>query len=230
MTVGSVLARGIGKSPRGLTKRMGVVAFVACGGCRLRQRRTTGSPTGLRRRTATSSTRPTSAPRLSRGWPPIRTRSGTPVMGGTLQDRRAAQTSPRLPTRRASTRRSRFGLERTYTRQLVSYPASTDLHHRRRSLVPDAASEHADGELRWPDLYLPSPLGLDVEHHAAAAGDLAGLPARHPPQLRSDACARTATPATTSRRSWASRRSAPRSRTRTRRRAPPLARRSSTTA
>ena len=186
-----------------------------------------GRPRALRRAT-TSSTRATSTPRTSRGWPPTRTRAARRSWAARSRSR-GAPTSRRRPTRRVSTRRSATRSSAPTPASWCRTPQSTDLT-KAETRRPRRRGEHAHGQLRRPDVHLHAALGVDVEHDAAATGDR-----RRTSSAASCATAirrlrRTATPGTTSRRSRASRRSAPRSRTPARRRAPPLARRSSTTA
>jgi peptide/nickel transport system substrate-binding protein len=64
--------------------------------------------------------------------------SGTPVMGGTLKIEGSSDLSAAADPQ-GEYETTGFGLERTYTRQLVEYPSSSDFN-KAVSLVPDAAS------------------------------------------------------------------------------------------
>src|ERR1700693_585197 len=84
MTVGSVLARGVGKSPRGLLRRMGVVrstalAAVACGSAS-----TTGSPSASPQ--GSDLFNPANFSTSTVSWlANNQNATGQPVMGGTLK-------------------------------------------------------------------------------------------------------------------------------------------------
>src|SRR5580704_9008821 len=136
MTFGSVLARGVGKSPRGFSKRITVLGFTAavvaaCG---------SSSPTG----TPSSSTggdlfNPTNFNTSTVSWLAAnQNASGTPVQGGTLKVEGSSDLSAAADPQ-AEYETTAFGLERAYTRQLVEYPSSSTFNTA-VSLVPDAAS------------------------------------------------------------------------------------------
>jgi ABC-type transport system substrate-binding protein len=136
MTVGNVLARGVGRTPRGFTKRITFVgvaamAVVACGG-------TSGGGTP----SASGGSdlfNPANFNTSTVSWlASNQNASGTPVMGGTLKVEGSTDLSAAADPQ-AEYETIAFGLERTYTRQLVSYPASSDFN-KAVSLVPDAAS------------------------------------------------------------------------------------------
>jgi ABC-type transport system substrate-binding protein len=136
MTFGSVLARGVGKSPRGFSKRITVLGFTAavvaaCG---------SSSPTG----TPSSSTggdlfNPTNFNTSTVSWLAAnQNASGTPVQGGTLKVEGSTDLSAAADPQ-AEYETTAFGLERAYTRQLVEYPSSSDFN-KAVSLVADAAA------------------------------------------------------------------------------------------
>jgi ABC-type transport system substrate-binding protein len=137
MTVGTALARGVGNSPRGITKRVGFVAFaavavVACGSTSSTTN-PTATPQGNVLFNATSFNTST-VPWLSAN----QNGSGTPVMGGTLKIEGSSDLSAAADPQ-AEYETTAFGLERAYTRQLVSYPAATNFN-KAVTLVPDAAA------------------------------------------------------------------------------------------
>src|ERR1022692_898611 len=125
MTLGSVLARGAGESPRGLTKRIGfvgvaAVAVVACGS-------TSSSPTASGSG-ASDLFNPANFNTSTVSWLGAnQNASGTPVMGGTLKIEGSTDLSAAADPQ-AEYETIAFGLERTYTRQLVSYPASSNFN------------------------------------------------------------------------------------------------------
>jgi ABC-type transport system substrate-binding protein len=137
MTVGSVLARGVGKSPRGLTKRMGVVGIAALAAVACGSASTTGSPTASSQNTDLFNPANFSTSTVS--WlANNQNATGTPVMGGTLKVEGSTDLSAAADPQ-AEYETIAFGLERTYTRQLVSYPSSSTFNTG-VSLVADAAS------------------------------------------------------------------------------------------
>src|ERR1022692_2388848 len=137
MTVGSVLARGAGKSPRGLTKRMGVVGIAALAAVACGSASTTGSPTASS--TSTDLFNPANFSTSTVSWLGAnQNASGTPVMGGTLKVEGSTDLSAAADPQ-GEYETIAFGLERTYTRQLVSYPASSNFN-KAVSLAPDAAT------------------------------------------------------------------------------------------
>jgi ABC-type transport system substrate-binding protein len=136
MTVGNVLARGVGRTPRGITKRItfvgvAAIAVVACGG-------TSGGGTP----SASGGSdlfNPTNFNTSTVSWLAAnQNASGTPVMGGTLKVEGSTDLSAAADPQ-AEYETTAFGLERAYTRQLVEYPSSSDFN-KAVSLVPDAAS------------------------------------------------------------------------------------------
>jgi ABC-type transport system substrate-binding protein len=136
MTVGNVLARGVGKTPRGFTKRItfvgvAAIAVVACGG-------TSGGGTPS---TSGGSDlfNPANFNTSTVSWlASNQNASGTPVQGGTLKVEGSTDLSAAADPQ-AEYETIAFGLERAYTRQLMSYPTSSDFN-KAVSLVPDAAS------------------------------------------------------------------------------------------
>ena len=131
------LSRSVGKTPRSLAKRFGVVAFAsvavaACGSG-------TSSPSSSGTTSGTDLFNPANFSTSTVSWLKAnQNATGQPVMGGTLKlegstDLSAAADPQGEYETIADT------LERAYTRQLVSYPSSTDLS-KAESLVPDAAS------------------------------------------------------------------------------------------
>jgi ABC-type transport system substrate-binding protein len=137
MTVGSVLARGAGKSPRGLTKRMGVVAFVAVAVAACGSGTTGTSPSG-----STSGTNvfdPTNFDTAHVSWLAAnQNASGTPVKGGTLLIEGSADLGA-FGDPQGEYETQGYGVMRTYARTLVTYPASSTLL-KAESIVPDAAA------------------------------------------------------------------------------------------
>ena len=188
MTVGSVLARGVGKSPRGLTKRIGVVGIRRACGRRLRQRQHDGIANRF-----VAGHRPLQPGQLQHldglvAGLPTRTRPARRCMGGTLKVEGSTDLSAAADPQ-GEYETIAFGLERDVHAPagLVSLVERPSTRRCRSSLTLRSAmpTVSSDG-LTYT---FTSALGPDVEHHAAAAGDLAGLPARHPAQLRSHACA-----------------------------------------
>jgi len=137
MTLGSAVARGVGRSPRGISKRIGVVgvaamAVVACGS-------SSPSPTASGSGQGNSLFNPTNFNTSTVSWLAGNVNgSGTPVMGGTLKIEGSTDLSAAADPQ-GEYETIGFGLERAYTRQLVSYPASSDFN-KAVSLVPDAAA------------------------------------------------------------------------------------------
>jgi ABC-type transport system substrate-binding protein len=137
MTVRSVLGRGVGRSPRGFTQRVGVVAFAAvavaaCGSG------STG-PTASGSTTGSDLFNPTNFDTSTVSWLAGNANTGgTPVMGGTLKIEGSSDLSAAADPQ-AEYETTGFGLERAYTRQLVEYPASTNFN-KAVTLQPDAAS------------------------------------------------------------------------------------------
>jgi ABC-type transport system substrate-binding protein len=136
MTFGSVLARGAGKSPGGLAKRITVLGFAAvvvaaCG---------SSSPSGTPSGSAGSDLfNPANFNTSTVSWLAANVNgSGTPVMGGTLKIEGSTDLSAAADPQ-GEYETSGFGLERAYTRQLIEYPSSSDFN-KAVSLAPDAAS------------------------------------------------------------------------------------------
>ena len=137
MTVGSVLARGVGKSPRGLSKRMGVVGITALAAVACGSASTTGSPSASPQ--GSDLFNPANFSTSTVSWlASNQNATGQPVMGGTLKIEGSTDLSAAADPQ-AEYETIAFGLERTYTRQLVEYPASSTFNTA-VSLVPDAAS------------------------------------------------------------------------------------------
>jgi ABC-type transport system substrate-binding protein len=134
MTVGNVLARGVGRTPRGITKRIsfvGVAAMVvvACG--------SSTSPSGTK--SAPDYFNPTNFDTSTVPWLSANLNAGgTPVMGGTLKIEGSTDLSE-LGDPQSEYETLGYALERTYARQLVSYPTSPTFSTA-TSIVPDAAS------------------------------------------------------------------------------------------
>jgi ABC-type transport system substrate-binding protein len=136
MTVRNVLGRGVGRTPRGMTRRVGVVAFaaVAVAAC--------GS--GTTGPTASGSSgsdlfNPANFDTSTVSWLAAnQNASGAPVMGGTLKIEGSTDLSAAADPQ-GEYETVGFGLERAYTRQLVEYPASTNFN-KAVTLQPDAAS------------------------------------------------------------------------------------------
>lgn len=136
MTFGSVLARGVGKSPGGLTKRITVVGFAAVVVAACGSSSPSGTPTGP---AGSDLFNPANFNTSTVSWLAANVNgSGTPVMGGTLKIEGSSDLSA-AGDPQGEYETTGFGLERTYTRQLIEYPASSDFN-KAVSLVPDAAS------------------------------------------------------------------------------------------
>ena len=226
MAVGKVLARGMGKTPRGLTRRMGVVGIVALAAVACGSASTPGTSSGSPQ--GSDLFNPANFSTSTVSWLAAnQNASGTPVMGGTLKIEGSTDLSAAADPQ-GEYETIAFGLERTYTRQLVSYPSSSNFNTA-VSLVPDAASAmptvSSDG-LTYTFTLRSGLMWNTTPPRPVTSQDFPrGILRNCDPTL-----APNGNPVTTSRRSRASRRTARRSRTPTRRRAPPLAQRSSTTA
>jgi ABC-type transport system substrate-binding protein len=135
MTVRSVLGRGTGRSPGGMTRRVGVVAFAAVAVAACGSGSTT-APTGS---AAADLFNPTNFDTSTVSWLAAnQNASGAPVMGGTLKIEGSSDLSAAADPQ-AEYETTGFGLERAYTRQLVEYPASTNFN-KAVTLVADAAT------------------------------------------------------------------------------------------
>jgi len=136
MTFGSVLARGAGKSPGRLAKRITVLGFAgvvvaACGSSS-----PSGTPTGS---AGSDLFNPANFNTSTVSWLASNVNgSGTPVMGGTLKIEGSSDLSAAADPQ-GEYETEGYTVERGYTRQLLSYPASSDFN-KAVSLVPDAAS------------------------------------------------------------------------------------------
>jgi ABC-type transport system substrate-binding protein len=136
MTFGSVLARGAGKSPGRLAKRITVLGFAgvvvaACGSSS-----PSGTPTGS---AGSDLFNPANFNTSTVSWLASNVNgSGTPVMGGTLKIEGSSDLSAAADPQ-GEYETTGFGLERTYTRQLIEYPSSSNFN-KAVTLVPDAAS------------------------------------------------------------------------------------------
>jgi ABC-type transport system substrate-binding protein len=136
MTVGSILARGVGSTPRGLTKRVAVVGFAAVAIAACGSASTTG-PSGSTQ--GSDLFNPANFNTSTVSWlAHNQNASGTPVQGGTLQIEGSSDLSA-AGDPQGEYETIGFGLERAYTRQLVSYASSSDFN-KAVSLVPDAAT------------------------------------------------------------------------------------------
>ena len=137
MTVRSALVRGVGNSPRGFTKRVGVVAFVAVAVAACGSGSTGISPSG-----STSGSNvfdPTNFDTAHVSWLAAnQNASGTPVQGGTLLIEGSADLGA-FGDPQGEYETQGYGVMRTYARTLVTYPASSTLLTA-ESIVPDAAA------------------------------------------------------------------------------------------
>jgi len=137
MTVGTILARGVGSSPRGVTKRVAVVGFAAVAIAACGSASTTGPSSSSS--SGSDPFNPANFNTSTVSWLAAnQNASGTPVQGGTLKIEGSTDLSAAADPQ-GEYETIAFGLERTYTRQLVSYPASSDFN-KAVSLAPDAAS------------------------------------------------------------------------------------------
>jgi peptide/nickel transport system substrate-binding protein len=116
---------------------MGVVGIVALAAVACGSTSTTGSPSGSPQ--GSDLFNPANFSTSTVSWLAAnQNASGTPVMGGTLKVEGSTDLSAAADPQ-GEYETIAFGLERTYTRQLVSYPASSNFNTA-VSLVPDAAS------------------------------------------------------------------------------------------
>jgi ABC-type transport system substrate-binding protein len=137
MTVGSALARGVGRSPRGLAKRISFVGFAAVAVVACGSTSSTTSPSGSGQ--GNSLFNATNFNTSTVSWlTGNQNASGSPVLGGTLKIEGSSDLSAAADPQ-AEYETTGFGLERAYTRQLIEYPAGTDFN-KAVSLVPDAAA------------------------------------------------------------------------------------------
>src|ERR1700731_4454665 len=137
MTVGKVLARGMGKTPRGLTRRMGVVGIVALAAVACGSTSTTNSPSGSPQ--GSDLFNPANFDTSTVSWLAAnQNASGSPVMGGTLKLEGSTDLSA-AGDPQGEYETIGYPLERAYPRQLVEYPSSSNFN-KAVSLVPDAAS------------------------------------------------------------------------------------------
>jgi len=137
MTLGSVVARGVGKAPRGLTRKIGVIGVTALAVAACGSASSSGSPSASAQ--GNDLFNPANFNTSTVSWLSANVNaSGTPVMGGTLKIEGSSDLSAAADPQ-AEYETTAFGLERAYTRQLVSYAASADFN-KAVSLVPDAAS------------------------------------------------------------------------------------------
>src|ERR1700719_2503216 len=124
MTVRSVLGRGIGRSPRGMTRRVGVVAFAAVAVAACGSGTTSPTSSGT---TGSDLLNPANFDTQTVSWLAAnQNASGAPVMGGTLKVEGSTDLSA-AGDPQGEYETIAYTLERAYTRQLVSYPASSDL-------------------------------------------------------------------------------------------------------
>jgi ABC-type transport system substrate-binding protein len=137
MTVRSVLGRGVGRSPRGFTQRVGVVAFAAVAVAACGSGSTGTSPSGSS--SGADLFNPTNFDTSTVSWlSGNQNASGSPVMGGTLKIEGSSDLSAAADPQ-GEYETTGFGLERAYTRQLVEYPASANFN-KAVSLTADAAT------------------------------------------------------------------------------------------
>jgi ABC-type transport system substrate-binding protein len=135
MTVRSVLGRGIGRSPRGMTRRVGVVAFAAVAVAACGSGTSGTSPSGS---SGSDLFNPTNFDTSTVSWLSAnQNASGSPVMGGTLKIEGSTDVVTTDPQGEYET--IGYSIERAYARQLVGYPAATNFN-KAVTLVPDAAS------------------------------------------------------------------------------------------
>jgi ABC-type transport system substrate-binding protein len=134
MTVGSALVRGVGNSPRALTKRISVVAVAAMAVAACGSASSTPTSSGPLNLFDATRFNATNVPWLSANA----NSSGSPVMGGTLKVEGSTDLSA-AGDPQADYEVESFTLSRTFARQLVSYPPSTNFNTA-VSIVPDAAS------------------------------------------------------------------------------------------
>jgi|HubBroStandDraft_6_1064221.scaffolds.fasta_scaffold01216_2 ABC-type transport system substrate-binding protein len=136
MSFRSLLARHTGRTTRLHTKRIGMVAIAAvvvaaCG--------TSASSTPPGAAQSNNLFNPSSFNTSNISWLSAnQNASGSPVMGGTLQIEGSTDLSAAADPQ-GEYETIGFTLERAYARQLLSYPASTDLT-KAESVVPDAAA------------------------------------------------------------------------------------------
>jgi ABC-type transport system substrate-binding protein len=138
VSASEILRRGVGTSPRGMTKRIGIVAFAAvavaaCGGGGTTSPSASGSTSG------NNLFNPTNFNTSGISWLAAnQNATGTPVLGGTLEIEGSTDLSAALdPQGEYETIGS--VVERAFARQLLTYPASSNLT-KAESLVPDAAA------------------------------------------------------------------------------------------
>src|ERR1700730_13777667 len=137
MSVRNVLARSIERKTRGITRRSGIgviaaLAVVACGSAGT----STTSPGAAQ---GNNLFNPSNFNTSNISWLSAnQNSSGSPVMGGTLQIEGSTDLSAAADPQ-GEYETIGFTLDRAYARQLLSYPASTDLT-KAESVVPDAAA------------------------------------------------------------------------------------------
>ena len=135
MTIRTLLGRGTGTTPLGMSKRLGVVgiaamAVAACG---------SSSPgTSPSSSTGSDIFNPTNFSPSTVSWLSANVAAGTPVMGGTLKIEGSTDLSAAADPQ-GEYETIAFTIERAYTRQLVSY-ATSSTFSKAVTLVPDAAS------------------------------------------------------------------------------------------
>ena len=136
MTIRTILGRGAGTTPLGVTKRLSVVgiaamAVVACG---------SSSTPGTSPSSSTGSDifNPTNFSPSTVSWLSANVNGGTPVMGGTLKIEGSTDLSAAADPQ-GEYETIAFTIERAYTRQLVSY-ATSSTFSKAVTLVPDAAT------------------------------------------------------------------------------------------
>jgi ABC-type transport system substrate-binding protein len=136
MSVGSLLRHGPGMATRGLAKRLTIVAVAtvavaACG--------SGGANTPANAAQGNNLFNPGNFNTSKVSWLSAnQNASGSPVLGGTLQIEGSTDLSAAADPQ-GEYETIGYTLERAYTRQLLSYPASSDLT-KAEALVPDAAA------------------------------------------------------------------------------------------
>jgi peptide/nickel transport system substrate-binding protein len=132
----SVLARGTGRSTRGLNKRIFIVAFAALAVVACGSGASTASSSAAQ---GNNLFNPSDFNASNISWLSAnQNASGSPFMGGTLQLEGSTDLSAAADPQ-GEYETIGFTLERAYARQLLSYPASTNLI-KAESVVPDAAA------------------------------------------------------------------------------------------
>ena len=136
MTVRNVLGRGIGRTPGGMTRRVGVVAFAAVAVAACGSGTTGPTASGA---SGSDLFNPANFDTSTVSWLATnQNASGSPVMGGTLKIEGSTDLSA-AGDPQGEYETNGYAVERAYTRQLVEYPAATNFN-KAVSIVPDAAT------------------------------------------------------------------------------------------